>query len=158
MNGKLMAAVLATIVLVLANNPLAAKPASVGRWMPMTDAELIGNSDLIVIGKIVWVENGEVSTQSRDKASILIEEVLKGGQQEVMVPLEFPGRNRGYKTWKGSFQSTRVGNDIFFDIDQEGVWFLRKNSKTGNYVIKHPACFKPLFFKEKIIKAVRDHR
>ena len=120
----------------------------------MTDDQLIKASDLIVIGKVVWVENGKVSTTSKDKASILVQEVWKGDNSVMMAPLAFPGRNRGYLTWSGNFQSTRTSEDIFFDIDQEGIWFLKYDAKTKCYIIDHPARFKPLFFKERLRKRI----
>jgi len=145
MNARRCRGLLATLIMLLATSGLAAKT-----WMPMTDEQLITGSDLIVVGKVVWVENGQVSTASKDRASILVQQVLKGDSSVIMAPLAFPGQNRGYLTWTGDFHSTRTNADIFFDIDQEGVWFLKYQQATGDYVIDHPARFKPLFFLEKI--------
>ena len=136
---------LATLAVLFCSSNLAAKV-----WTPMTNDQLLQKSELIVVGKVVWVENGKVSTTSKDKASILVQEVWKGNKSTMMAPLAFPGRNKGYLTWSGSFQSTRTSDDIFFDIDQEGIWFLKYDSKTESYIIDHPARFKPLFFKSKL--------
>ena len=136
---------LATLAILFCTSNLAAKV-----WTPMTNDDLLAKSDLIVVGKVVWVENGKVSTTSKDKASILVQEVWKGDTSVMMAPLAFPGRNKGYLTWSGNFQSTRTADDIFFDIDQEGIWFLKYDASTKCYIIDHPARFKPLFFKNRL--------
>lgn len=126
-------------------------------WAPISDPDLIRTSDLIVVGKIVWVENGPASPAAVDKASILVQEVLRGDPTAVMATLSYPGRNRGVPTADG-VESTLREWDILFDLNQEGVWFLKKDpaAPTG-YVIDHPARFKPLFFKNKIAQAVADY-
>ena len=149
---KKLFGILATLLILFASSELAAKT-----WLPMGEDELIASSDLIVKGKVVWVENGKVSTNSTDKASILVEEVWKGDPTTVMAPLLYPGRNRGYLTWNGKFNSTRDADDIYFDIDQEGIWFLEYDRKEQGYRIDHPARFKPLFFEKRFKRRILGH-
>jgi len=128
------------------------------RWMPIPDRQLIMGSDLIVVGKIVWVEDGEPGTASSDMASILVAEVLKGSPDVVMVKLRYPGKKRGYLTYNGKFEPTRTERDVFFSLDQEGIWFLKRCSQDEDaYVAEQPAHFKPLFFKDKIVAAIARH-
>ena len=151
---KKMAATLVTLAILLGGS----HPAAGGIWPPMSDDDLIDSSELIVVGRIVWIENGEVSTTSMDTARILVDEVLKGDPTTVMAPLVFPGSNRGRRTWTGRFESTRTRRDISFDLNQEGIWFLRRARNADEYRIDNPARFKPLFFKDRVMQAIAARR
>ncbi len=137
-----------TLTLILGISPLVAKT-----WKAMSYDQLIKDSDIIFTGKVIWINNEPVSSSSKDEATIMASKVLKGTLPDAMVPLVYPGINRGYKTAQGKFKSTRTYDEVFVDIEQEGIWFLKKEGK--KYVIDHPSRFKPLFFLPKVEEALR---
>lgn len=148
-----LAAILTTLAVLFGASNLAAAPI----WAPMSDEALVKGSELIVVGRIVWIENGEVSANSTDTARILVDEVLKGDPGTVLAPLDFPGANRGTRSWWGNFESTRSEKDIYFELNQEGIWFLARKSGSDAYCINNPARFKPLFFKDKVLRAISQY-
>jgi len=117
-------------------------------WTPLSYEDLIKQSDLIVTGKVIWINNQPVSTNSKDEATIMVDEVLQGKLTGNMVGLVYPGVNKGFETYDGKFTSTRTYNEVFFDIEQEGIWFLQKRG--DKFYINHPARFKPEFFLSKV--------
>ena len=126
------------------------------KWKAMSYEELISTSELIVAGKVIWINNEPVSTNSKDEATIMVNKVLKGKAENNMVGLVYPGVNKGYQTYDGKFQSVRTHDEVFFDIEQEGVWFLK--SKGKKFCIDHPARFKPLFFLPKIQEVLNKQK
>jgi len=126
------------------------------KWKAMSYEDLIAASDLIVTGKVIWINNEPVSTNSKDEATIMVSKTLKGKEESKMVGLVYPGVNKGYKTYDGKFTSVRSHDEVFFDIEQEGVWFLKKKGK--KFYINHPSRFKPLFFLPKIEEVLNKQK
>jgi hypothetical protein len=124
------------------------------QWKPMSYEQLVSSSDLIITGKVVWINNEPVSTRSEDEATIMADKILKGSCPDHMVSLVYPGVNRGYETFDGKFKSTRTYDEVFFDIEQEGIWFLKKRG--DKYFVDHPARFKPIFFLPKVENAIKS--
>ena len=124
-------------------------------WEPLSYERLIKKSDIIITGKVIWINNEPVSTNSKDVATIMPDKILKGNLSENMVSLVYPGVNKGYKNQRGKFKSTRTHDEVFVDIEQEGIWFLQKKGK--NYVINHPGRFRPMFFLPKIEAELKAH-
>jgi hypothetical protein len=131
-------------------------PAHAKRWKPLSYEDLIKTSDLIITGKVIWINNEPISTNSKDEATIMVGKVLKGNQTNDMVSLVYPGVNKGYKTYDGKFSSVRTHDEVFFDIEQEGIWFLKQ--KGEKFCIEHPSRFKPLFFLPKIEAIIKEEK
>lgn len=125
-------------------------------WKPLSYEELVKASDLIITGKVIWINNEPISTNSKDEATIMVGKVLKGTQANKMVGLVYPGVNKGYESYDGKFSSVRTHDEVFFDIEQEGVWFLKR--KGEKFYIDHPSRFKPLFFLPKIENVIKNQK
>lgn len=105
-------------------------------WRPCTLPELVAASDLVVQGRIARIEPGAPGPESVDTAVLEVQRTLLG-VLPAEVRLEFPGRARG-----GDPRDPAL---IRYDLDQEGIFFLRRGA-AGDYTASHPARFKPSFF------------
>jgi len=104
-------------------------------WVWLTDAELVENSQLIVMA--TYIGRTEVSPEMGGSVLYLgvldVDDTLKGSRHEVvLIKLPLP-EGVPHKS-----------DDIFFHAGQKGLWFLRKHSQqTGIYLIDNPQRFVP---------------
>lgn len=104
-------------------------------WVRLTDAELVENTQLIVMA--TYIGRTEVNLEMGGRVIYLgvldVDDTLKGNRQEVvLIKLNRP-EGIPYKS-----------DDIFFRPGQKGLWFLRKHSQqTGIYLIDNPQRFVP---------------
>ncbi len=123
-------------------------------WRPVSPAQLRAASDLIITGKIVRIELGEPGPESEDYAVLRVDETLAGYAGGDTVVLRYPGRRRGLPGPDGTVEVDRSPQLIRYDIDQEGVYYLRR-SPDGTYTANHPARFKPPFLLPRIRAELR---
>lgn len=123
-------------------------------WRPVTNEQLRAASDLIISGKIVRIEPGEPGPESEDRAVLRIHETLAGVRPSETVILRYPGRRRGRIRLDGGVEVDRSPQLIRYDIDQEGVFYLRR-AADGTYTANHPARFKPPFLLASIRAELR---
>lgn len=114
-------------------------------WRPVSMEELVTTSDLVVVGRIVAVAPGAPGPDAVDTATLAIERTLHGAAPDDTVPLAFPGKARGTLRADGSLEPDRDPSYVRFELDQDGVFFLRRRSD-GSFAANHPARFKPRFF------------
>lgn len=104
-------------------------------WVWLTDAELVENSQLIVMA--TYIGRTEVTLEKGGRVIYLgvldVDDTLKGNRQEVvLLKLPLP-EGIPHKS-----------DDIFFHSGQKGLWFLRKDSQqAGIYLIDNPQRFVP---------------
>jgi hypothetical protein len=132
---------------------LCLSPVSAGEalWNPCTTAQLREASDLIVIGRILDIEAGPSGPRAIDRAHLRVERVLHGRASSIEVPLVFPGRQRGILRSDGSLEPEVNSAFIRFDLEQEGIFFLRSRGD-GTYSANHPARFKPRFLLGQVLR------
>lgn len=133
-------AALALFAVVLGSGALAA-------WAPVPFLDLARSSDLIAVGTIVHVAREEPGLTAVDRGVLQVDEVLAGHRPFGEVVLRYPGRRP-----PGTPPDAR---EIRFDLGMEGVWFLQKDRRTGEYTATHPARFKPLLFLPSIRSQLR---
>jgi hypothetical protein len=102
-------------------------------WVEMSQAELVENSALIVIGKLIGTT--EVSTDAQSAPLHLgvlqVSDVLKGPSELKTILLLLPDNRKPLSS-----------SDIIYRIDQHGLWFLRTRSgTTGIYLADSPQRF-----------------
>lgn len=104
-------------------------------WAPLTMAQLVEHSELIVIGELISVEEAPAAATSA-AGTIQVEEVLRAPaaqRQTSSVALELPSRIR------------RMASDaVMYKPGQRGIWFLRRDSNTGGLVADNPQRLMPL--------------
>lgn len=122
-------------------------------WRPVTLAQLRAASDLIVIGKIVAIVPGTPGPDCVDRAVLEIERTLRGSAWSSQIELRFPGHRRGRRLGSGDVEVDKDPGLIRFDLDQEGIFFLRQEAD-GTYTANHPARFKPKFFLSQVESAL----
>ncbi len=118
-------------------------------WRPATSQQLEQASHLVVLGKIVEVIPGQPGPQAEDIGILRIEQTLKGRSSENQISLRYPSAKRGQWMPQGDFEVDRSPGLIRYDLDQDGIFFLRANGD-GSYSANHPARFKPRFFLSKV--------
>ncbi|MGH8613455.1 MAG: hypothetical protein ACREYF_15920 [Gammaproteobacteria bacterium] len=100
----------------------------------MTDAELVEESELVVIADFIGqteIEFGKANVKLT-VGVLRVNEVLKGRRDLSVVLLELPPR-----------EAPRSSSDIFYRIGASGIWFLRAHSShdEGIYSANHPQRF-----------------
>lgn len=118
-------------------------------WARMTDAELIAQSDVIVVGELV----GETRVKLQSERETLrlgvisVQEVLKGDPNQNIVLLVLPSQ-----------EGLRLSAEILYHKGQRGLWFLRLRSakEVGLYVADHPQRFLSPTSEAQRIEAFRD--
>ena len=80
--------------------------------------------------------------------------ILGYGILLTVVFLVFPGQKRGYSDGGGRFVSTRLATDVFFDHNQEGIWFLKATGQPRTYTASHPGRFRPTVFLTQVLQAL----
>ena len=104
-------------------------------WVRMTDADLVENSQLIVVA--TYTGRAEVTLDEDGKViyrGVLdVDDTLKGDRQDVVyIMLSLP-EGIPHKS-----------DDMYFLAGQKGLWFLRRDSQhTGVYLIDNPQRFVP---------------
>jgi hypothetical protein len=109
-------------------------------WEKISDEDLITQSDLVVVGKITAIKEGGSDEKDVSIATVTISDVIKGAKDIKEVKLAFPSKKR----------QMMASTDIFFDLNQEGVWLLRKDEKQDYYLADYPDRFQPKENAEKI--------
>jgi hypothetical protein len=120
-------------------------------WKPCTVSQLKEASDLVVLARVVHITPGVPGPDCVDRATLAIRQTLQGAAGSSLVQLSFPGRQRGSFTSLGNLKKENNPAHIRFDLDQEGIFFLRKRPD-GSYSANHPARFKPAFFLRQILR------
>lgn len=120
-------------------------------WNPVTTAELLQASNLVVLGRIVSLQRGVPGPDCIDRAVLRIERTLAGAPRSWDLTLVFPGRDRGRLRLDGSLEPEQNPSFIRFDFEQEGIFFLRERSD-GTYSANHPARFKPRFLLGQVLR------
>lgn len=116
--------------------------------------EIAAASDLIVAGTITRTMTVERENELADRsyngeerieivlATLEIDGVLLGGARKGQrVRLVYPA-------------SPRVPGEPVYDVEQQGIWFLRRSSKRGEYLADHPNRLQPLNNLDKIRRIV----
>lgn len=114
----------------------------------ISDENLIAQSDLVVIGKITAIKEGGRGNKDINIATISVSEVLKGAKDLKEVKLAFPSPKR----------NMMASTDIFYNLDQEGIWLLRKDEKQNYYLADYPARFQPLENADKIKEIIGKNK
>ena len=105
-------------------------------FVRLSDAELIEQSELIVVGELIG--RTSISVVQGDGTQTLgvirIDETLKGEQGETIAFLGLPG---------GKFLSS---SELSYNDGQRGLWYLRLRNadEHGIYVADHPQRFVPM--------------
>ena len=105
-------------------------------WARMTDAELIRQSDLIVVGE--WIGTAQIEISARQvkihAGVIAVKEVLKGDPRQTAALVAVPGADQPISS-----------SDIVYRRGQRGLWLLRLRSadEVGIYLADHPQRFLP---------------
>jgi hypothetical protein len=103
-------------------------------WAKLTDAQLIKQSDIIVIGELIGQTDVKMAPVSAEMTLgvLQVEEVLKGEQSQNVILLELP-YSRGL----------RNDAEVFYKKGQKGLWFLRLRAprEAGIYLADHPQRF-----------------
>ncbi|WP_020656693.1 hypothetical protein [Massilia niastensis] len=104
-------------------------------WVRMSDADLVGQSDIIVSATLVRIERQAMSgsASSREIGVLDIHDILKGPANIGVVHLALP-----------SGDAPRSSSDIHYSIGQKGLWFLRTVPPEGErplYRADHPQRF-----------------
>jgi hypothetical protein len=103
--------------------------------------DLVGQSDLIVVGTITAIARAEPSPTATEMATITVEHVLLGTAGKT-VTLGFPGE----RIWVGpDGRTSRVEAStwIRYTMGQDGIWFLTWDKEAACYRAEHPARFQP---------------
>ena len=106
----------------------------------ISDKELVAQSDLIVAGKIKAIRDGTSKMKGMSIATISVSEVIKGPAKIKNIYLAFPSRKQGMAS----------STDIYYDLNQEGIWLLHKPEKINYYLADHPARFQIIENMDKI--------
>jgi len=125
-------------------------------WTPMSYSDLYNDSDLIVVGKVTHVAHSAHNEGATNCSRIAATTVLKGTAPENGVRLDFPCRNP--VLLEGESLPPTSPLDIFFEVGQEGVWFLKKGAGADHYMATHPGRFKPIVLLPKIRKELEKAR
>ncbi len=119
---------------------------AVGMFARYSETELIKSSDLIVVGTLIGRTTLQLGTDTGQLSVgvIVIEDQLKGAQDESIALLLLPSENKAL-----------VSETIAYKIGQQGLWFLRPRDPVarGLYVADHPQRFEPM---EGIVERVAD--
>jgi hypothetical protein len=122
-------------------------------WRPVSLDQLRAASNLIVIGEIVALIPGTPGPDCVDRAILEIERTLRGDAGADRVEVRFPGHKRGRLLAAGGVEIDRHPGLIRYELDQDGIFFLRLESD-GTYTANHPARFKPRFFLSQVENAL----
>ena len=101
-------------------------------WAKMSDAELIAQSDLIVVGE--WVGQSAISLHgtARSLGAVAVSEVLKGDPRQTLALISLPASD------------APVASDrVVFKRGDKGLWLLRRADAPGLYLADHPQRFVP---------------
>ncbi len=115
-------------------------------FVKLSDAELIEQSGLIVVGELIG--RASIGAAQQDGTQVLgvirVEETFKGEQGVAIVFLALPGR----------FMHSA---DFSYDDGQRGLWYLRLRhaDEAGIYVADHPQRFVPMDAAGDLIAALR---
>jgi hypothetical protein len=127
-------------------------------WMPLSYADLISDSDVIVVGKISQVARGVHCEGGFNCSRIAVQEVLKGTPPADGIRLDYPCRNP--VVLEGETPPQASPTDVFFEEGQEGIWFLKqssdsKNTSGGHFLANHPGRFRPVLFVARVRDEIR---
>src|SRR5438105_1357765 len=111
------------------------------QWQPISYPSLISGSDLIVIGKIVLINPNGHNGGTTSCSNLQVSQILLGSLPGNPIRLDFPTPDSDPV---GNFPIPHSSNDVFFSLNMEGIWFLRRDEFTGCYRVDHPARFQPL--------------
>lgn len=118
-------------------------------WRPVSLDQLRVASDLVVLGEVVAIVPGTPGPACVDRAVLEVERTLQGSVYADQVEVRFPGHKRGQLLADGGIEVDRNPGLIRYDLDQEGIFFLRREAD-GSYTANHPARFKPRFFLSQV--------
>ena len=107
---------------------------SYAMWAGIPDAQLVKSSQLIVKASYLGRTTLTLNKEQLQLGVLKVTETLKGNKQNVvLIRLRISPAN-----------SPRSSNEISFQLDQKGMWFLERDNKMeGIYEIKHPQRFIP---------------
>jgi hypothetical protein len=113
-------------------------------WANYSDADLVAQSDLIVFGEITATKPIPMpAPQTALNAAVLrVNASWKGGGNPAEVLLVMPPA-----------EGARSSTDIFYQVGQTGLWFLRRHPQAGNegvYLADHPQRYIPAGETERI--------
>jgi hypothetical protein len=106
----------------------------------ISDEDIVAKSDAIVAGKIATIRDGRAKAKGWSIATISVTEVIKGTAGIKEVKLAFPSRIPGQSN----------STDIYYELNQEGIWLLHKEAKLNYYLADHPARFQQIENADKI--------
>ena len=106
---------------------------SYAMWAGIPDTQLV-KSPLIVKASYLGRTTLTLNKEQLQLGVLKVTETLKGNKQNVvLIRLRISPAN-----------SPRSSNEISFQLDQKGMWFLERDNKMeGIYEIKHPQRFIP---------------
>lgn len=112
-------------------------------WVALSDAELIAQSDAIVLGALT----GSEPVAGQVLGRIEVRAVLKGAAAARVVHLAMAPAG-----------VARSGSDIRYQAGQDGLWFLRLRNpaEPGIYLADHPQRFVPAARAQAQADAVRQ--
>ena len=129
-------------------------PLACPSYAPMSDEQLVAQTDLIVVGKITKIVEGGARPKDKSIATITVSEVVKGEKGLKIlkglktVKLGFPSRNR----------RMMASTDIFYKNGQQGIWLLRKAKDKDYFLADYPARLQPIKNLDKIKAIVKEEK
>jgi hypothetical protein len=135
---------------------LAAVGQESGQYPERTLKQLAANSELVISGRIVRVvslerENdlAEYSYNQEKRyevrlAWIEVEQVFQGAvRPNQKVKLVYPAK-------------PRIADEPVYEDNAQGIWFLRRSEKRGEYLADHPKRFQPLSMGDQIAALIES--
>jgi hypothetical protein len=124
----------------------AAAPPARACWQSLDPWWVAQNAKLIVVGKVVKVEDAGFSRRFErwdrryDVAVVEVREVLKGTDVRAHVRVAQPAKG-----------NVSVSTDIQFKVGDEGIWLLDRAREADTYEAAHPDKFRPLKDRAEVV-------